>query len=106
ERIDPTLLEAAADLGARPRQSVLSVVLPIAKTGLLVAFALCFISMMGDYVTPILIGGTRGAFFSALVVTKFGFSEQWGFGSALAFILLATVLAVVALLRAVTGAVG
>jgi spermidine/putrescine transport system permease protein len=104
ERIDPALLESASDLGARPWQATARVVLPIARTGLLAGFAFCFISILGDYVTPMLIGGSQGALYSNFVVTKFDFSGQWGFGSALAFILLASMLCLLVAGRRAIGA--
>jgi spermidine/putrescine transport system permease protein len=103
ERIDPAVLEAAADLGAPPWRILGHVVMPIARTGLLTGFAFCFVSMMGDYVTPSLMGGTRATLFATFVVSKFGFSAQWGFGSALAFILLASMLVVLVIARRAVG---
>lgn len=105
ERMDPALLEAASDLGALPWETLARVTLPIARTGLLAAFAFCFLTVIGDYVTPTLIGGSQGALYSALLVTKFDFSQQWGLGSALAFTLLAGVLLFVAALRLAVGGV-
>jgi ABC-type spermidine/putrescine transport system permease subunit II len=104
ERINPMLLLSAADLGATPLRILFRVVLPLARTGLLAAFAFCFISVLGDYVTPSLIGGSDGALYSSFLVTKFGFSGEWGFGSALAFVLLLAMLAVLAFGRRSVGA--
>jgi ABC-type spermidine/putrescine transport system permease subunit II len=104
ERIDPALLESASDLGARPWRALTGVVLPIARTGLLAGFAFCFISILGDYVTPTLVGGSQGTLYSNFVVTKFDFSGQWGFGSALAFILLASMLGLLLVARRAIGA--
>ena len=59
ERMDPALLEAAADLGRSPGRCCRSRCRS-AATGLIAGFAFCFITMVGDYVTPRLIGGTRG----------------------------------------------
>jgi ABC-type spermidine/putrescine transport system permease subunit II len=105
ERMDPALLDSASDLGARPWETLSWIVIPIAKTGLLAGFALCFISIIGDYVTPTLIGGTSGTLFANLVVNQFGFANQWGFGSALAFILLVSTLALLVVARWSTGTV-
>lgn len=103
ERIDPHILESAADLGARPWRALMRVVVPIARAGLLTAFGFCFVSMMGDYVTPSLVGGSQGTLFSSFVVSKFGFSAQWGFGSALAFLMLASMLTFLVLARRAIG---
>ena len=103
ERTDPGLREAAADLGARPWQILAKVTVPLAGSGLLAGFAFSFIAMAGDYVTPRLIGGTKGSLFSNLIVNQFGLSVQWGYGSTLALVLLLSVLAFLVLLRIVVG---
>lgn len=60
ERMNPALLDAGADLGAPPWRRLTRITLPIARSGLLAGFVFCFIGMLGDYVTPLLIGGTEG----------------------------------------------
>ncbi len=105
ERMNPGLLEAASDLGARRFRALLRITIPIARSGLLGGFVLSFIAMMGDYVTPQLIGGTEGTFFSNLVINQFGSSIQWGFGATLALVLLITVFLLLIAVRAATGSV-
>lgn len=104
ERMNPALLDAGADLGATPRQRLTRITLPIARTGLLAGFIFCFIAMLGDYVTPLLIGGTEGYMYSNLITNQFGSSVQWGFGSALALILMAAIFVLLLSIRRVTGA--
>jgi spermidine/putrescine transport system permease protein len=103
ERTDPGLREAASDLGAKPWQVLAKVTVPLAGSGLLAGFAFSFIAMAGDYVTPRLIGGTKGSLFSNLIVNQFGLSVQWGFGSTLALVLLVSVLVFLVLLRVTVG---
>jgi spermidine/putrescine transport system permease protein len=105
ERMDPTLLEAGSDLGARPWRRMVRIILPIARTGLIAGFILSFITMSGDYVTPSLIGGTQGSFFANLIVNQFGDSQQWGFGAALSLVLLTGVFALLLILRRTAGGV-
>ncbi len=105
ERVDPAIAIAAADLGARPWQGFMRIVLPIARTGIFASFALCLITMMGDYVTPAFVGGSANNLFINFVVTKFGFSAQWGLGSAFALILLASLLAFLLVVRKAIGGV-
>jgi len=105
ERMNPLLLEAASDLGARRWRALTHITLPIARSGILGGFILSFIAMMGDYVTPQLIGGTEGTFFSNLVINQFGSSVQWGFGTTLALVLLATVFLLLIAVRTAFGAV-
>lgn len=103
ERSNPTILEAAADLGARPWQRLVYIILPLARTGLLAGFVMGVITILGDYVTPQLIGGTDGYLYSNIIQLQFGSSVQWGLGSALAFILIIVVFGLLILLRVVTG---
>jgi len=105
ERLDTRLLEAASDLGARPWRRLTAIIIPFSKSGLIAGFIVCFITMAGDYVTPSMIGGTEGIFFSNLVVNQFGGSLQWGFGAALGLILLVSILLLLIALRATSGAV-
>jgi len=105
ERLDIRLLEAASDLGAKPWRRLTSIIVPFAKSGLIAGFIVCFITMVGDYVTPSMIGGTDGIFFSNLVVNQFGGSLQWGFGAALGLILLVAILLLLIALRTTSGAV-
>lgn len=105
ERMNPVTLEAAADLGAKPWRSLLSVTLPVARTGLISGFILCFITMIGDYATPQIVGGTDGTFYSNLIINQFGASVQWGFGTALAVMLLVGILLLVVVMRAAVGKV-
>jgi ABC-type spermidine/putrescine transport system permease subunit I len=105
ERMDPTLLEASSDLGARPWRRMTRIILPIARTGLIAGFILSFITMAGDYVTPQLIGGSQGSFFANLITNQFGSSLQWGFGAALSLVLLVGVFTLLLLLRKTAGEV-
>ncbi|MGV1049652.1 MAG: ABC transporter permease subunit [Solirubrobacterales bacterium] len=102
ERLDPSLREAGADLGARPWQVMRRLTLPLVGAGLLAGFAFCFIAMLGDYVTPQLIGGTEGSLYANLMINQFGASGQWGFGAALAIVMMLCLLLLFALLRWVT----
>lgn len=103
ERSNPVLVEASADLGARPWQSMIEVILPVARTGLLGGFIFSTITILGDYVTPRLIGGTQGYMYSTIIQMQFGASVQWGFGSALALVLIVIVFALLLILRWTTG---
>jgi len=103
ERSNPALLEAAEDLGAKPFQRLIHVVLPVARTGILGGFVLSMITVLGDYVTPQLIGGTEGYLYSNIIQLQFGASVQWGMGSALALLLMVVVFALLGVLRRITG---
>ena len=57
ERLDPALLEAAADLGARPLATVFRIVVPLSRPGIVAGSVLVFIPCLGAYLTPDLLGG-------------------------------------------------
>jgi ABC-type spermidine/putrescine transport system permease subunit II len=105
ERINPAMLDAAADLGARPWRRLVTITLPTARSGIVAGFVFAFISMMGDYATPQLIGGTNGTLYANLITNQFGYSLQWGFGATLAFLFLVTILLLVTVLRLMVGGV-
>ena len=105
ERINPAMLDAAADLGARPWRRLVTITLPTARSGIVAGFVFAFIAMMGDYATPQLIGGTNGTLYANLITNQFGFSLQWGFGATLAVLFLVTILLLVTVLRLMVGGV-
>ena len=72
ERINPAMLDAAADLGARPWRRLVTITLPTARSGIVAGFVFAFIAMMGDYATPQLIGGTNGTLYANLITNQFG----------------------------------
>jgi len=95
ERLDPSLIEAAWDLYARPVQVFTRVVLPLARPGVVAGCVLVFIPSLGAYVTPDLLGGARTLMIGNLIQHQYLVVRDWPFGSALSFVLMAGVLAVV-----------
>lgn len=95
-RIDRPLLEAAADLGAGPWQRFWRVTVPLAMPGAVAAFFMVFIPTIGEYVTPLLVGGSSGSMYGNLIQDFFTKSADWPLGSALAAVMLAVTLALVA----------
>jgi spermidine/putrescine transport system permease protein len=99
EKLDRQLLEAAADLGANPMQTFWRVTVPQTLPGITAASLLVFITSMGDFVNPDVLGGTSSMTISRLVYNKFlGLSPNWGHGSALSVILILVVSLAIALL--------
>ena len=92
ERLDPSLLEASADLGARPWQTLLRVTLPLAAPGFLAASVLIFIPCLGAYLTPDLLGGGKTVLIGNLINNQFTTARDWPFGSAASLALMAVVL--------------
>jgi putative spermidine/putrescine transport system permease protein len=92
EQIDPSLEEAAGNLGARPFTAFRRVVLPLAMPGVIAGTVLVFILCMNAYATPVLLGGPRFHMMAPQVYEQITGQSNWPFGGALAFILMATTL--------------
>lgn len=101
EKLDLRLLEAAADLGATPRQQFWKVTVPKTAPGIAASCLLVFIACLGDFAVPTLLGGASSMNISRLIYNQFlGPTRAWGFGSALSMVLiLAVSLAIVLLLK-------
>jgi spermidine/putrescine transport system permease protein len=95
-RIDRSVLEAAASLGATPAQRFWRVTLPLSRPGLIAAAVMVFIPTVGEYVTPLLVGGSSGAMYGNIIQDFFGRSANWPLGAALAVVMLAGTLVLVA----------
>jgi len=91
EKIDCSLLEAAADLGDGPVRRFLRVTLPLSLPGILGAAVLIFVPTTGDYVTPTLVGGADGVMIANLIQVQFGRVNNWPLGAALALASMAAV---------------
>jgi spermidine/putrescine transport system permease protein len=86
DRLDTSLFSAAMDLGARPRQVFLHVMLPLTLPGVFASFIFVFIPMVGEYVTPTLVGGARGMMIVNVVVSQFQ-ALRFGIGAAMVFVI-------------------
>lgn len=101
ERLPPDLLEAAADLGARPWRSFLSVTLPLSLPGVLAGALLVFIPAVGEFVIPELLGGPDTLMIGRVLWTEFFANRDWPVASAVAIaMLLLLVLPIVLFQRA------
>lgn len=89
EGIDRSVEEAAFNLGATPWLMVRRVLLPLAMPGVLAGTILTFILAMNAYATPVLLGGPRFQMMGPLVYNQFVQQNNWPFGGAIAFILMA-----------------
>jgi len=110
EKIDRSLLEAAADLGDGTVRRFFRVTLPLSMPGVIAAAVVIFVPTTGDYVTPSLVGGVQGYMFGQRIADKFvGQAFDWQGGAVLALFLMAVVLVLTAatskFLRAGGGAV-
>ncbi|UCC33697.1 MAG: ABC transporter permease, partial [Candidatus Bathyarchaeota archaeon] len=86
EKIDRTLLEAGADLGASALQNFRKITLPLSIPGLLVATFFVMIPTFGEFAAPVIAGGSSGAMIGTAIEEAFK-RMNWPFGSAMAFLL-------------------
>src|SRR5207253_5789014 len=86
ERIPESLLEAASDLGTRRWRAVAGVVLPLALPGVAAGSIFTFSLTLGDYITPILVGGAGSSFIGNVVYSNVGIANNVPFAAALASI--------------------
>jgi spermidine/putrescine transport system permease protein len=95
-RVDVRLHDAAADLYAGPMQQFRRVTLPLSLPGIAAAFLMVFIPTIGEYVTPLLVGGSTGAMYGNIIQDFFTRAANWPYGSALSVVMLALTLLLVA----------
>jgi len=99
ERLDRSLLEAAADLGARPAVALARITMPLTLPGIYAGSVLVFVSALGAYITPDLLGGGKSILIGNLVQNQFTTARDWPFGSAVSLLVMVIVLAVLQLYR-------
>ena len=93
-RLDPTLLEAASDLGALPWRVFLRVTLPLSMPGIAAGCALVFIPTVGEYIIPELLGGPGAALIGRVLWGEFFSNRDWPTAAAVAVCLLVVLLVV------------
>jgi spermidine/putrescine transport system permease protein len=104
EKVNWSLLEAAADLGANAFQSFIRVLLPLTVPGIVAGSIIVFIPSLGAYVTPDLMGGGQVTLLGNLLQQQFMTVRNWPFGSAIGFIMMAIMLlAIVIYFRILSG---
>jgi len=96
EKFDFNLLRAAQDLGASPGRAFVRILLPLIRPGIITACIFVFVPILGEYLTPNLVGGTEGVLISNLIINFFR-GAQIPAGAAPAFLiaLFVTVLLIV-----------
>ena len=99
EKLDRSLLEAAADLGAAPARALWRVTLPLTAPGIAAGCLLVFIPSLGSYLAPDLLGGGQTIYVGNLIQSQFAVARDMPFGSALSFLLSLTVLLLLFLFR-------
>lgn len=103
ERLDPALLEAASDLGARPVQVFLRITLPLSWPGILAGSLLVFIPSIGEFVIPELMGGADTLMIGRVLWNEFFTNRDWPLSAAVSVVLLAVLVAPIAVAQSVLG---
>ncbi|MGE5660436.1 MAG: ABC transporter permease [Actinomycetota bacterium] len=99
EKLDRRLLEASADLGANPVETFWKITVPQTMPGIAAGSLLVFISSLGDFVDPELLGGASSMTAARLIYNQFlGATQNWGLGSAFSMVLIMLVSIGIALL--------
>jgi putative spermidine/putrescine transport system permease protein len=86
ERIPASYLEAASDLGARPGRTTWNIVIPLALPGIVAGSIFTFSLTLGDFVTPLLIGGAGSTLIGNVIYSNFGIAHNIPFAAALAIV--------------------
>jgi putrescine transport system permease protein len=88
EKMDLTLLEAAADLGSRPAKAFLRITLPLSVPGIVAGSMLVFIPAVGEFVIPALLGGPDTLMIGRVLWDEFFLNRDWPVASAVAIAML------------------
>ena len=91
DNLDRSLLEAAGDLGANRRRTFWRVTLPLSAPGVVAGFVFVFVPTIGEFVTPLLVGGPSGYMYGNAIQDLFTKGMDWQSGSVLAMFLLIVV---------------
>jgi putrescine transport system permease protein len=99
EKHDQSLLEAAADLGARPMRAFLRVTLPLSRPGIAAGSLLVFIPAVGEYVIPSLLGRSDQLMIGRVLSDEFFSNRDWPVASAVAIFMLLLLLIPILMLQ-------
>jgi spermidine/putrescine transport system permease protein len=89
QRLDPALIDAALDLGARPLRAFISVIVPLTLPGIEAGVLLVFVPAVGMFAVTDLMGGAKVLLIGNVIQNQFGQARDWPFGAALGIVLLA-----------------
>jgi spermidine/putrescine transport system permease protein len=95
EHIPKELMEASQDLGASGARTFWSVVFPLALPGVIAGATFAFVLSLGDFLSPLLVGGPSGVMISNIVVSLFGAAYNWPLGAAISACMLVLVVMVI-----------
>lgn len=106
ERLDPQLLEASRDLGGTTWSTFWHITVPLAAPGATAGLLLVFVPLMGDYITPTVLGGASGSMVGQMVAAQFQSAQNWALGAAMAVILMLAIFGTSAVVGGVLKVVG
>jgi putative spermidine/putrescine transport system permease protein len=86
ERVPGSLIEASQDLGGRTWRTTRSVLLPLVLPGIVAGSIFTFSLTLGDYITPLLVGGTKANFIGNVIYTNIGIANNVPFAAAMALV--------------------
>jgi spermidine/putrescine transport system permease protein len=92
--IDRTLIEAARNLGCKPMATIWQVIIPLSKTGLIIAAIFCFILSFGDFVAPFYLGGSQEPTLPILILDTTKSGQQWPRAAVVAIMMMLTLFAI------------
>ena len=92
DRLDRSVLEAAADLGANARERFFKITLPLTKGGMLAGSVLVFTPAIGEFLVPELLGGAEAMMIGKLIALRFLGLRHWPLGSVFSLLLLTMIL--------------
>ena len=92
DRLDRSVLEAAADLGATAPERFFKVTVPLTKGGMLSGSVLVFVPSIGEFLVPELLGGAKAMMVGKFIAMKFLGLRHWPLGSAFSLLLLTLIL--------------
>ena len=104
-KLDGALLEASADLGARPVRTFLSITLPLSRPGIIAGCMLVFIPAIGEFVIPSLLGGPSTLMIGRVLWDEFFANTNWPRAAAVAIAMLIVVVVPIMLLQRAQDAV-
>ena len=88
EKLQKPILEASADLGAKPSVTLMKVTLPLTFPGIFSAIILTFIPALGTYVITDMLGGGKVLYIGNIIKNQFGTIRNWPLGAAMSVLLL------------------
>ena len=92
EKLDRSLIEASADLGATPWVTLTRVIIPLSAPGIRAGSILVFITCLGAYLTPDLLGGSKTVMIGNVIQNQFTGARDWPFGAACSLAVMALVM--------------